>query len=250
MCFGGEANAAESYTQAAQIQSNATQAGINTLQSMYGQARADVAPWRESGSSAANYLASLYSIPGYGSGTGEELSTALQKWPGLEFILGQGTAALDRSAASKGMGLSGAQEKGLQTYGQNTGLTYALQPYLQGVTNISNQGLQAGLASGNWAMQTGQNVSGLQQAGGQATAAGLINAAQAKAMNNDSTDWMSALGMLGSMGMQGMSGGGGGGGGIMSAFGGMFGGGGAGAGMSASSSAGLNNMLGSMGSIM
>ena len=236
MCFGGGGDQSGAYTQAAQIQAQGTQAGIAAWEAALAKARADVDPWLKSGKEANNLLSGFYGLSGY-----ENQPSALQQlkdWPGLGFILNSGSEALDRSAASKSMTLSGAQQKGLQTYGQNTGLTYALQPYLQGVTGMSNQGLQAGGMSGNWAMQTGQGVAGLQQAGAQAQASGLVNAANANAQNSETSDWMSAIGMLGGLAAAPFTGGTSLIGSGMSALGGLLGNSGGGSGGYASQSGG------------
>jgi len=55
----------------------------------------------------------------YGSLSTPFSATNFQTDPGYQFRLGEGTKALERSAAARGMGLSGAQSKALANYNQN-----------------------------------------------------------------------------------------------------------------------------------
>jgi hypothetical protein len=90
----------------------------------YGRGRADLTggfaaaqrvidPYDNAGPAAANRLAALGGV----GGAGAQLA-ALQGDPGYQFRVQQGTQALDRSAAARGMLLSGAQLKGLSQFNQ------------------------------------------------------------------------------------------------------------------------------------
>jgi hypothetical protein len=98
----------------------------------------------------------------------------LQNLPGYQFQMNQGVQALDRSAASKGLLNSGAQEKALTAYGQGLGSSY-LGNYVQGLNGIAQMGQasagQQAVAGMNTANQVGANQIGA----GNAAAAGYVN---------------------------------------------------------------------------
>lgn len=90
------------------------------------QQREDFAPWRDVGEQALNKM-----WEGVQSGDFDPGSLELDKFdpskvdlysdPGYKFRMEQGTEALDKSAASRGRLLSGAQQKALTEYGQGMG---------------------------------------------------------------------------------------------------------------------------------
>lgn len=195
---GGDDSTGDAYTQAAQIQAQAAREAAAQQERFYQQARADVAPWRETGGAAATQKAGLWGLPGY---TALDPTATLKATPGYDWLRTQGLEALDRSGLARGMNLSGAQTKGITDYGQNLALTKAWQPYVAGLTDMSNSGLQAGGMSGNWAMNTGQQQGGYTMAGGQATASGLVNSANANlaADQTANRNLMQSLGMMGGL---------------------------------------------------
>ena len=89
----------------------ATQAQLE----MYYQSREDLAPWREAGEWALNWLRDRMT-----QGPGEYTES-----PGYQFRLGEGVKALERGAAARGGLLGGAQQKALTRFGQD----YATQDY-------------------------------------------------------------------------------------------------------------------------
>lgn len=108
---------------------------------------------------------------------------AFKTSPGYTFRRDEGVKALDKSAASRGMTLSGAQVKGVQEFGDNL----ANQEYdnyfnrLMGVSGMGNQS-QAGLSgtnssltaqSGNNTMQGAVARGSAYQAGANALASGI-----------------------------------------------------------------------------
>jgi hypothetical protein len=115
--------------------------------------------------------------------------SSLQQTPGYQFNLQQGLESVQNSAAARGLGVSGAAEKGAATYA--TGLadsTYQNQ-FNNALTNQNNQfnrllGLTqlgqtsaAGLSS--IGLATGQGQAQSEEAVGQASAAGTLGAANA-----------------------------------------------------------------------
>ncbi len=117
----------------------------------------------------------------------------VKRTPGYNFQFQEGLNALDRSAASRGMLLSGAQTRGAQEYGQNFALGHynTLMDRLASMAGIGQstaaQGAQAGQ---NMAAQSAQNTMTAAQgagqanmAGAQAIGSGYVNAANAAAQN-------------------------------------------------------------------
>jgi hypothetical protein len=94
----------------------------------------------------------------------------LQNYPGYQFALGQGAQALDRSAASRGLVLSGGQLKDVTSYGQG------MADQLFGT--YFNQSMQLANLGENAAAQVGQQGTALAGQAGQAQlAAGTAGAA-------------------------------------------------------------------------
>jgi hypothetical protein len=81
-----------------------------------------------------------------------------QASPGYNFRLNEGTKALDRSAASKGMLLSGAQTKAVTDYGQNTA-SQEWGNYINQLMGLSGQG--AGSAANTNSANTSAYNSGV-----------------------------------------------------------------------------------------
>ena len=126
-----------------------------------------------------------------------------QNNPQYQFLLKQGQQALDRSAAARGMGYSGAQMKAAQQYGQDLASQQYDKEYSRASDEFSNYynrlaalaqgGQQAVQATGNQGAQYAQNASNtlasLSNArtnilGQQANARASGYAAQANALNN------------------------------------------------------------------
>ena len=111
-----------------------------------------------------------------------------EKSPGYDFLMGEGTKALERGASSKGMQLSGAEGKALQRYGQGL----ASQDYgnflsrygdylnqyrtgvLSGYGEQTGMGERAATGSAGLASRYGQQMSQSHLASGQAQAAKVV----------------------------------------------------------------------------
>lgn len=202
---------ASAATSGAKAQAAAANNASKLTQDQFNQMRSDLAPYRALGTGS---MSALYSALGYnatndasGNLTGltvDPNSTLQQQFsfdgsdlantPGYQFTLGQGLKSTNNSLAAQGLGLSGAQAKGLSTYA--TGLadnTYnqqynnALSTYNTNYQTASNNAnnLMSLLSVGqNAATQTG--TAGLNAAntagnyltsGANATAAGGVAAA-------------------------------------------------------------------------
>jgi hypothetical protein len=106
-----QADAAEKGTKAV-VDSNAS--SIRESKRQYDQNRRDLAPWRKQG------LEALESIKtGMADGSFDMKNFEFKADPGYEFRMGEGTKALERSAAARGNLFSGATGRGLTEFAQN-----------------------------------------------------------------------------------------------------------------------------------
>jgi len=156
---------------AAGIQAGAYDRATQAELSMYYQSREDMAPWREAGEEALNELVEMVK-----AGPGE-----YEKSPYYDFLMGEGTQALESGAAAKGKQLSGAENKALIKYGQNIASTDYdnwLRRYYETLTpyqSLSNVGQTTGAQMGQLGVQTGQQVGQNVIGAGGALATGQIN---------------------------------------------------------------------------
>lgn len=176
-----QSNAAQS---AAQTQANAANQAAATQLQMYNTTRGDLQPFLNTGTSALQQLSSIWGLGGSGgSGTGtpnaQAAMNALTQFPGYQFGLQQGQTALDQSAASQGLLLSGAQLQASQQFGNNYALSQAWSPYISGLTGLSQLGENAGALVGNAGTATGAQVGSSLLAAGQAGASGIVGSANA-----------------------------------------------------------------------
>lgn len=199
---------ASSADKAASI-SAASAADATELESlMYDQTRADQMPWRDTGGGALNQLAwgmgieskdvqkpsTVYKGTGdFGSLSRGFSANDFEQDPGYAFRQEEGLRALDRSAASRGMLLSGSQLKGVERYGQGLAsqeYQSAFDRYNATQTNqfnrlgsLANVGQTANAALGQAGSQYSTNVGniGMTNAANQGNAALAAGQAQASA---------------------------------------------------------------------
>jgi hypothetical protein len=174
------ANAAEN---AANAQLQAANLATNTQLGIFNQTQANLAPYNTMGQSALSQLAALFGLgpggTGPNAGTAAAATSALQNYPGYQFAFGQGLNALDASAASQGLLLSGNQLTAAQQYGQNYALQNAWNPYVSQLSSLAGLGENAAAQTGTIGANTGSNVAQTQLAAGQAAASGITGAANA-----------------------------------------------------------------------
>lgn len=164
------------------------------LQKQYEQTRTDQEPWRVAGEKA---LQTIQDTPDF-QFTPESFEQ--MKDPAYQFRMDEGINALDRSAASRGRVLSGAQDRAVTRYGsnlasqeygnafnrakstyqQNLGTQQSLAGIGQQATNITSQaGQQTAANMGQNIQQSTAAINALNVGGAQATAQGYQGAAQA-----------------------------------------------------------------------
>lgn len=164
---------------AANAQTQAAQTAANTQLSMYNSTKQSLSPFSSLGSNAFTQLASIFGFGGANGGTPNmsALTSQLEQTPGYQFTLGQGTQALDRSAASRGLDLSGAQLKDAQSYGQGLAMSNAWQPYISQLDSAAGLGENAAAMTGNLGAQAASGAAQSQLAAGQSTASGIASQA-------------------------------------------------------------------------
>lgn len=161
-----------------QAQSNAAKRAAAQQAQQHAQSRADLAPFREFGEQELGEFRNWLAENKFSAPTAEEA----QAEPGYQFRLGQGTQAIENSAAARGGLLSGNTGRALTDYGQNFasneyGNIYNRKQgeYQNEINNRMNRiNLGYGAAAGG--ADLGQNyanaLSGLSQQQGQGQAAG------------------------------------------------------------------------------
>jgi hypothetical protein len=219
----GASNAADAQREAAAAsaaaQREAADKSIAAQREMFDIGRADLAPYREGGTTAQNQLMTLLGIggdqnaQGYGRYAKDFGMSDFTTDPGYQFRLEQGMKALNASAAAKGMGMSGANIKGATEYGQNLGSqeyqnafnryqtnrTAQLAPlqslYAGGQAAAAGSAAQAqglGTSLGNTYTGLGQGIAQADVAAGNAQASGYLNSANAvtNALNQGMSSYM------------------------------------------------------------
>jgi len=177
----GAAGSAYAANKGAKATANASK-DANALQlKMYEQQRADNEPYRIGGYGAYSAMQGLLGL-GPTTDANKAAFDQYQNSTGYQFRLGQGTQAIDRSAAARGGLNSGATLKALANYGQNIGSAefgnYLNQ--LQGVIAPGQQALSQNAQAGqNLANQSGNNMMNAANARASAygTAANAFNGA-------------------------------------------------------------------------
>lgn len=180
---GKQASAAQS---AAQLQYQAQQNALAEQQREFDTNQTNEAPFLKAGQGAVTNLGDLLNLSSQGKGALAPWTQQFQaptaaeaeQFPGYQFQLQQGEKALQNSAAAQGNLLSGATQKGLQNYAQNSAQT--------DYQNVYNNALQQYQQSYNQFQQSQSNtfnrlasVAGL----GQTTAGQLGQQGQEAATN-------------------------------------------------------------------
>lgn len=161
-------------------QADAAKNASQTQLAVYNQTRKDLMPYMNLGNGASNQLSNLLGLNG---GNPASMLAALQQTPGYQFAFNQGQTALDRSAASRGMMLSGGQVKDSLQYGQG------MADQLYNTTVNQNMGAaqlgeNAAAQSGNNGQTAASNSGQFLQNGAEGQAAGYMGMANSLAGNN------------------------------------------------------------------
>lgn len=180
---GGALISSSASKKAAQIQGEAANKATDVQERMFQQTREDLAPYNAVGQGALTTLANFYGINSDGTpSTDGALSAgaleAFRNSPDYQFALTEGVKGIDRSAASKGLLLSGGQLKGVTDYASGLATTN-LNNYLTRLRDLAGLGENAGAQTGNLALSTGRGIADTTLAGGEAAASGVVGSANA-----------------------------------------------------------------------
>jgi hypothetical protein len=166
---------------AAKAQAAAAAAQLAESRRQYDQNRADLAPYRDIGTSAGNMLTAQ--LPDL-TAPWQPTQANLEATPGYQFTRDQGLKATQNSAAARGLGLSGAAMKGAANYATgladntwqnvfNADQAQKGNAYnkLLGTTSLGASAAGATVGAGNTTTSMINNALGSQ---GQATAGGIL----------------------------------------------------------------------------
>jgi len=189
---GGAVVGGVSTYMAGEAQAGAAEAGANVdlqisrenldlQREMMEQQREDMAPWRDVGAQALDTMWSKYESGDFNAP--QITQEQLRQDPGYQFRLNQGVEAMDASASARGRLLSGAQQKGLQQYGQEMGS--------QEYQNVYNRKVSA--QNRDYNMLSGMSGSGQAAAAGQAGASGQMAANSGNILSQSGRNQVNAL---------------------------------------------------------
>ncbi len=153
--FGGKGA-----SKAAKAQVKAAQMGIQETSRQYDQTREDFAPWRAAGGEAIGSLSAMLK-PGYDHTTS----------PGYQFRFGEGQRAVEGSAASRGMLMSGGTLKDLIRFGQGTAAD-DFNDQFNRTASVAAGGQQANTALGSLGASASRDIATLYNKQGEARASG------------------------------------------------------------------------------
>lgn len=152
---------------AGKAQLQATQMAVDEQRRQYDTSRADMQPWQQAGGQAIGSLSAMLQ-PGYDHTTS----------PGYQFRFGEGQRAVEGSAASKGMLMSGGTLKDLTRFGQGIAADDFNQQFNR-TASVAAGGQQANQSLGQLGANAATNIGNAQMQGGNARASGYVGQANA-----------------------------------------------------------------------
>lgn len=181
----GAVGTAFAANKAASAQQQAAATAANTQLQMYNQTNQNLAPFRNIGNQASDYvsknLQSLIAPVNVDTSILNDPNSTIGQ--AYNFINTQGQKAVTNSAAARGLGSSGAALKGAATFATGTADQYYNDLFNMGVINQTNAynrlkglidtGENAAAQTGVAATQTGQGIAQTQIGAGNAAAAGI-----------------------------------------------------------------------------
>lgn len=207
--LAGASKQASAAKKAASAQERAAAESTRLQKEMFDQQVAMQEPFRQAGITGQNRMMDLMGLSGnagadgYGRYARDFGMNDFEADPGYAFRLAEGNKALERSAAARGMVLSGSMFKGLQRYGQDMGSQEYQNAFNRYQTNRSNQlnPLQSLMGAG----QTATNmVSGAAGQYGAAAGNNALEAGNARASGyiGSASAYTNAINQMGNLGAQ------------------------------------------------
>lgn len=186
MLIGGAASAYGS-SRAADAQEDAARRAGQLSQKQFDQTANWLSPYRTMGDQAAGRISRVLGLGGAAPDMSE-----FQADPGYQFRLSEGNQALDRSAAGRGMLLSGAQLKAASRYNQGMA-SQEFGNWFNRLSGITDRGVNAATMTGNFGAQNAANQGNYLMAAGNAQAGNYIN--QANTIGNLASQGAGLYGM-------------------------------------------------------
>lgn len=181
--LAGAAISGSAAQSAAKTQAGAETNAANIMEQQYQQTRSDLLPYNTAGQGANAQITAMNPF------NFAPTQAQLEATPGYQFNLSQGLKATQNSAASRGLGVSGAAEKGAASYASGLAdTTYqnqfgnALNTYNTDLSKLQNQanlGENAAAQTGAFGTQTAANIGSTAVGAANASAAGTVGTANA-----------------------------------------------------------------------
>lgn len=157
-------------SKAAKAQTNAANQANATEREFFGESQKALQPFIDTGQAANKKIEGLEGIGEEGSGS---IMSTLQGLPGYQFSLQQGLKSVQNSNAARGLGTSGAAQKGAANYATGLANQY-YNNYLTGIQNTANTGAGSAASLSGAATSTGNQMGQNTIGAGNAQAAGAV----------------------------------------------------------------------------
>lgn len=185
-------------SKASKAQRKAAEASVAEQRRQFDLARADMAPWLQTGQGALAQLARLYGIAPPSGAAGANDNQAYGGFftsPGYQFRRDEGIRAVERSAAARGLLRSGAAVKSIQRFGEGLAAS-EYDSYASRLAQLAGLGQGAASQTGQFGIVTGQNIGNALMAAGNARASSYasIGSAVNSGLNNMLTAYLYSKG--------------------------------------------------------
>lgn len=174
---------AKSADRAAGLQAQAAADATAESRRQFDMARADLAPYRETGQTALSEYGALFGVGRDGLLSDDEVAAARDRFrssPGYEFAFDEGLRALDRSASASGRLMGGGYGRELTRYGQGMA-SQQFDRYADRLASIAGMGQGATNASATLGAQAANTIGGQLMAGAANQGSALMQAGTARA---------------------------------------------------------------------
>lgn len=186
--LGGAAIASHGAQKGAQLQTQAGQQAIDAQTGMFSTVRNDLMPYQQLGQTGINQLTGQ--LP-YLTSSFAPTQEWLESTPGYQFNKAQGLKAVQNTASARGLGISGAAQKGAANFATaladstwqnqfNADQTQKTNIYNK-LMGVVQSGQNAAAQTGNYGTQTAQSVGQTYQGIGNAQAGGAVGSSNALA---------------------------------------------------------------------
>lgn len=152
--------------------SKASQQQVAAYQAAFAQAKGELQPFVDNGTSAGNTLASFYGLGPGGSSNAGQLPQGFINSPAYQFPYQQGLRGVDFGLGSQGLLQSGSQAKATQQFGQGLASSYLMSNYINPLFSLYGTGAQSAQSLASFGSQSTIGA-------GNAAAAGTVGSANA-----------------------------------------------------------------------